>query len=132
MSSSKISKYITGIKDFIFADTFRARLFGLFLLSIVLIFHNISYKYKVVNHHPHIRADKFIWPLGCAKENYQAGDKISSLCGVDKVPDDLIRSYGLLYLREINYFRVGNDLVDFNCYDGNCFVAYIEKNVYYQ
>ena len=116
----------------IFSNTFRARIFALFLFCIYLIVHSVFFKTAAQAQYPHIRLEKFGWPSGCEQKNYLAGDEISSQCAVYRVPEDFVRSYGLLYLRKIEYYRVGNDAIDFNCHDSRCYVAFIYKNIYYQ
>jgi len=79
----------------------------------------------------------FEWPEGCAKRPYRDGDSISIACREyrNALPRKLMLDHGfpgLIERTEHDYFRVGNEAINFRCnyFTQKCTVRHAEHNVF--
>jgi hypothetical protein len=79
----------------------------------------------------------FEWPEGCAKRQYRDGDSISIACHDyrNALPRQVVFDHGfpgLIERTEHDYFRVGNQAINFACnyFTQKCTVRHAEHNVF--
>ena len=79
----------------------------------------------------------FEWPEGCAKREYSDGDVISITCHDyrNALPGKVVFDHGfpgLIARTEHDYFRVGDEAVNFACnyFTETCTVRHAEHNVF--
>lgn len=112
-----------------------------FCFFMILIAPIIWFNWPRPYNHPNIWSDAYVSPRGCTVKQYQNLDPIELACAEKRYAFDDWAAYGLQYPGGVGYhdgrktgtyYRVGDDLVGFQCPFGQCSVLGVERRVFHR
>ena len=119
---------------------YKLRLWLIGTLVIALISAYFAFqRHSVPYRHPTVDAAEYIPPAGCGMKRYTSADTISNNCATEQYIFADWKEYGLEWPgppgtdhghQTGTYYRVGADLVGFQCNFGHCIVHGIERDVF--